>query len=259
MDAGARWRYPNSSRVLRQCRPRRLQLAGAGRCRAVLQACRLNRTIPCLDPPQHLLLWQRLEGAKHRMVYGLLRLGLPLVSRAEDPAGLAFDFSPIRGGLAGQPQTMTGHAEGLITINSPKPTTPSASAAGRTWRSPIARCSDTSVTRSATTTGKGWCAGSVARAVPGAVRRRERGLRRQPRAAPRQRAAGGLAGALRQRLRQRPSLGGLGGDLCPLSPRGRHARDRARLQSAPAPRSRRDPALAMAADFDPYGMPTSMR
>ena len=43
--------------------------------------------------PEHLLLWQRLEAAKHRLVYGLLRLGLPLVSRVDDPdAGLAFDF-----------------------------------------------------------------------------------------------------------------------------------------------------------------------
>ena len=81
-------------------------------------ACRLNRTIPNLDPPEHLLLWQRLEGAKHRMVYGLLRLGLPLVSRAQDPAGLAFDFlADPDPAWRDSPQIMTGHAEGLITIN----------------------------------------------------------------------------------------------------------------------------------------------
>ena len=65
-------------------------------------ACRLNRTIPDLGPPEHLLLWQRLEAAKHQLVYSLLRLGLPLVSKFEDPgAGLAFDFlaDPVPGHL----------------------------------------------------------------------------------------------------------------------------------------------------------------
>ena len=81
-------------------------------------ACRLNRTIPSLELPEHLLLWQRLEAAKHRMVYGLLRLGLPLVSRTEDPTGLAFDFlADPAPAWQDSPQIMTGHAEGLITIN----------------------------------------------------------------------------------------------------------------------------------------------
>ena len=83
------------------------------------RACRLNRTIPDLGAPENLLLWQRLEAAKHRLVYGLLRLGLPLVSKYEDvEKGLAFDF------LAGSdssfqegPQVVTGHAQGLITID----------------------------------------------------------------------------------------------------------------------------------------------
>ena len=57
------------------------------------RACQLNRMIPHLDTPGNLLRWQRLEAAKHRLVYGLLRFGLPLTSRAADPqAGLAFDF-----------------------------------------------------------------------------------------------------------------------------------------------------------------------
>jgi hypothetical protein len=89
--------------------------AGAGR---FCSACRLNRTIPDLDPPGHLMLWRRLESAKHRMVYGLLRLGLPLVSKAEDPGGLAFDFlADAAPAWRDSPQIMTGHAEGLITIN----------------------------------------------------------------------------------------------------------------------------------------------
>jgi hypothetical protein len=83
------------------------------------RACRLNCTIPDLDRPEHILLWLRFEAAKRRMVYGLVRLGLPLVSKTEDPpAGLAFDFlADPDPGAEGNSRIMTGHAEGLITIN----------------------------------------------------------------------------------------------------------------------------------------------
>jgi hypothetical protein len=86
---------------------------------AFCPACRLNRTIPDLGPPEHLVRWQRLEAAKHQLVYGLLRLGLPLVSKFEDSGtGLAFDFlaDPVPGSPDG-PKILTGHAQGLITIN----------------------------------------------------------------------------------------------------------------------------------------------
>jgi hypothetical protein len=86
---------------------------------AFCQACRLNRTIPDLGPPEHLLRWQRLEAAKHHLVYSLLRLGLPLVSKFEDRGtGLAFDFlaDPLPGS-PDRPKILTGHAQGLITIN----------------------------------------------------------------------------------------------------------------------------------------------
>lgn len=93
-------------------------VAAAGRD-TFCSACRLNRTIPNLDEPGNLLLWQRLEAAKHRLVYGLLRLDLPLKSKFDDiENGLAFDF------LAGSeavfregPPIVTGHARGLITID----------------------------------------------------------------------------------------------------------------------------------------------
>jgi hypothetical protein len=82
-------------------------------------ACRFNRTIPNLDKPENLLLWQRLETAKHRLVYGLLRLGLPLANKFDDAdKGLAFDFlaSPNANFREG-PQIITGHSRGLITID----------------------------------------------------------------------------------------------------------------------------------------------
>jgi len=80
------------------------------------QACRHNRTIPDLKIPANLPLWQRVEHAKHRLIYTLLALGINPRTRAEDPAGgLAFDF------LADPPapgkRVLTGHENGLITIN----------------------------------------------------------------------------------------------------------------------------------------------
>ncbi|MFW5832800.1 MAG: zinc-binding metallopeptidase family protein [Pseudomonadota bacterium] len=75
----------------------------------------LNRTIPDLDQPQNLERWQLLERAKRRLVYALLRLGLPVVPRSVDPEhGLAFDFLAD---LADGTAVMTGHAEGVVTIN----------------------------------------------------------------------------------------------------------------------------------------------
>lgn len=83
------------------------------------RACRLNRTIPDLQTAGNLLLWQRVEAAKHRLVYGLLRLGLPLESRFESPQwGLAFDFlAGSDGASQAWPQVFTGHAHGVITID----------------------------------------------------------------------------------------------------------------------------------------------
>jgi hypothetical protein len=75
-------------------------------------ACRHNRTIPDLSAGNNLVLWRRLEIAKHRLFYSLLRLQLPLVTKRQAPAGFAFDF------LAPTDQpVMTGHLNGDITIN----------------------------------------------------------------------------------------------------------------------------------------------
>lgn len=86
-------------------------------------ACRLNRTIPNLDKSWNRLLWSRIEAAKRRLVYDLLRHRLPFASKADDPAsGLAFQFlEDNRGGeftnANDDGRVMTGHADGLITIN----------------------------------------------------------------------------------------------------------------------------------------------
>lgn len=82
-------------------------------------ACRLNTTIPDLSLPQNRDHWHRLEVAKKRLVYSLRELGLPVESKAENPArGLAFAFlADPAGDFQESNAVMTGHAEGLITIN----------------------------------------------------------------------------------------------------------------------------------------------
>ena len=93
---------------------RELQLADCGGKRRSHSASPAVTTgsFPNLASRDNLMLWRRLEVAKRRLFYSLLRLQLPLVTRVEDPAGLAFDFlAPTH-----QP-VMTGHLNGAITIN----------------------------------------------------------------------------------------------------------------------------------------------
>lgn len=72
------------------------------------RACDLNRTIPDLSLNGNLTAWQELERAKKRLVYDLLRFGLPLDLTASGGERLTFDFML---------NAMTGHLDGVITIN----------------------------------------------------------------------------------------------------------------------------------------------
>jgi hypothetical protein len=74
------------------------------RCRA----CDLNRTIPNLSEAGNLAAWRDLERAKKRLVYSLLRLGLPFEGGASGKGPLMFDFAR---------NTTTGHFDGVITID----------------------------------------------------------------------------------------------------------------------------------------------
>jgi hypothetical protein len=80
-------------------------------------ACRHNRTIPDLSQLHNLARWRKLEIAKHRLFYTLLKLRLPLATRAEDAEWLAFDFIADRAADGGYAPVLTGHDSGLITIN----------------------------------------------------------------------------------------------------------------------------------------------
>ena len=81
------------------------------------ESCRLTRTIPNLSVEGHREAWYKLEVAKRRLVYTLRHIGLRVISKSIDRKnGLTFDFladSPVPGGS----RVMTGHEEGVITLN----------------------------------------------------------------------------------------------------------------------------------------------
>ncbi len=124
---GGAWRptgVDTGGRVYQQCRNYEAEnvcnwMSAADTGSAFCVACELNRTVPDLGVAGHRALWSKMETAKRRLVYGLLRLGLPVAPKARDPQnGLAFDFladpDPRQG--AGRP-VVTGHKEGVVTIN----------------------------------------------------------------------------------------------------------------------------------------------
>ena len=79
-------------------------------------ACRHNRVVPDLSIEANRLGWRKIEFAKHRLFYTLLRLGLPLANRVDAPeTGLAFDF--LTETPAETQPVMTGHEHGVITLN----------------------------------------------------------------------------------------------------------------------------------------------
>ena len=85
------------------------------------RACRHNRTIPDLTIPTVPERWAKIEAAKRRMFHTLIRLGLPLETKAEEAGhiqGLAFDFLyDPSAEQQGQAQVFTGHDGGVITLN----------------------------------------------------------------------------------------------------------------------------------------------
>ena len=82
---------------------------------AYCAACRHNHMIPDLSLAENLAKWRALERAKHRLFYTLLQLRLPVETQSENPAGLAFEF--LADIEASGSSVMTGHADGVITIN----------------------------------------------------------------------------------------------------------------------------------------------
>ncbi|MEJ5990796.1 putative zinc-binding peptidase [Ramlibacter sp. PS3R-8] len=77
-------------------------------------SCRLTRILPDLSQPENPPRWYRLEVAKRRLFYTLGKLGLVATTPPDGAAdGPIFEFLAD---MPGQP-VMTGHSEGVITIN----------------------------------------------------------------------------------------------------------------------------------------------
>ena len=91
-------------------------MVDANEAETLCLSCRLNRTIPDLNDADNCRWWRLIENAKRRLVAQLLGLGLPVKSKeSEDPEhGVMFDF--LRSTAEG-PRVLTGHANGLITLN----------------------------------------------------------------------------------------------------------------------------------------------
>ena len=90
---------------------------------AFCKACALNEIVPDLSDRRRIKLYYEVEKAKRRLLFALLALGLPVEGRDERQDGLAFhiladarldgvDLDP-----AADEAVVTGHLEGLITIN----------------------------------------------------------------------------------------------------------------------------------------------
>jgi hypothetical protein len=78
-------------------------------------SCRLNNVIPDLNVANNRELWHKLEIAKRRVIYTLLRLRLPTEGAPllhHPPLRFCFLSDSVGG-----PPVMTGHDEGVITIN----------------------------------------------------------------------------------------------------------------------------------------------
>lgn len=82
-------------------------LLGASEPATLCTACALNRTIPDLSDVTNLQAWGDLELAKKRLVYSLLRAGLPMQG-INGKSPLQFDFLK---------DAQTGHLNGVITVD----------------------------------------------------------------------------------------------------------------------------------------------
>jgi hypothetical protein len=82
-------------------------------------SCRHNRMIPDLNISQNVERWRKIELAKRYVFRSLMRWRLPRPNKADDPdRGLAFDFlGDVGSGSGGAAHVLTGHDNGLITLN----------------------------------------------------------------------------------------------------------------------------------------------
>lgn len=82
---------------------------------ALCESCRQTKVIPNLASPGNLQAWTTIENAKRRLFYTLAKLGLEDGVRGH--AGVQTPVYEFMEDIAGEPPVMTGHANGVITIN----------------------------------------------------------------------------------------------------------------------------------------------
>jgi hypothetical protein len=115
------WRpVGNTSNLYRYCANAELDgcnwLIDAAATESYCVCCRHNRTIPDLGIQSNLIAWQKIEAAKHRLFYTLLKLRLPL-EPANGAADQRLTFDVVAEGPQGSgPKVLTGHDNGLITL-----------------------------------------------------------------------------------------------------------------------------------------------
>lgn len=79
------------------------------------QSCRLTSVYPDQSVEENVLAWQTCELSKRRWLYAIRTLGLPVAPKTDAfPDGITFRFMQSVGTKT---QVMTGHADGVITIN----------------------------------------------------------------------------------------------------------------------------------------------
>lgn len=110
----------NEGRTYKQCR----NYAVENVCNWMLESdadselcasCQLTRIIPSLSTEKNRIYWQRLEAAKRRLLQSLWTLHIQPSPKLNDPdAGLAFEFLED---MPQGPRVLTGHADGVITLN----------------------------------------------------------------------------------------------------------------------------------------------
>jgi hypothetical protein len=114
---GTRYRMCNNHTLYQACNFAVLQADPNPLC----VSCRQTRLLPDLSVPDNQARWYRVEVAKRRLYYTLAKLGLIGISTSAQPdgdvpakSGPVFEFLAD---LPGGPPVMTGHRNGLITLN----------------------------------------------------------------------------------------------------------------------------------------------
>lgn len=82
--------------------------------RGACLSCRTSEIIPALSRPGNRSRWRKLEAAKRRLLYDLLRLGLPV---ATPPLRFVFKEDRRTNPDVHEEHVSIGHAKGVITVN----------------------------------------------------------------------------------------------------------------------------------------------